>query len=235
MLKSSGEYIMGLDPDDKFSNKYNLKYLYEIAQNLQVDIVSFAYNENNKYDIKCNNYNIVIKQPLLFESTFYKTNYGIKDYLLWNKLIKKTIIIKVYNLFKKRMYLKWNFGEDTILSVVINRKAESMLCLKKIIYKYNRNNDSLTYNRHNILDILNRIYILEMMRETLKEENEYKYIEGHLNEFLREIKNFELFLIVKTNIQIKQRVINILQTFKSFIKFSENITTSINNIIKVLN
>ena len=235
MLKSSGEYIMSLDPDDRFTKKNNLKYLYQIANKLKVDLLSFAYSENNRYDIKCYNFNNIIKQPLLFESAFFIQNYGIKDYLLWNKLIKKNIIIKIYNLFKKKINLKWNYGEDTILSILINKIAKSMICIKKVIYKYNRNVDSLMSNRYNTLEIQNRLYILEMLREIFNKENENKYIEGYLEEFFIQIKDKRLFSIIKNNTDIKGTLINILKISEKHIRFSESITKSINNLINILN
>ena len=77
ILKSSGEYIMNLDPDDGFANKNNLKFLYNIAKKLQLDVISFGYSQNNKYDIKCNNYNRIIKQPLIFNNSFSDKNYEL--------------------------------------------------------------------------------------------------------------------------------------------------------------
>ena len=41
ILKSKGEYLMSLDPDDSLRGSNNLKYLYDKAKALNVDIISY--------------------------------------------------------------------------------------------------------------------------------------------------------------------------------------------------
>ena len=41
ILNSKGEYLLSLDPDDKYQGPNNLKYLYNKAKFFNVDIVSF--------------------------------------------------------------------------------------------------------------------------------------------------------------------------------------------------
>ena len=39
ILKSKGEYLMSLDPDDEYKGKNSLKYLYYLANKLKVDFI----------------------------------------------------------------------------------------------------------------------------------------------------------------------------------------------------
>ena len=76
---------------------------------------------------------IIQKQPELFFSIFYPNN-EIKDYYIWNKLIKKEIFQKSYHAFKKEINIwKWNYFEDDIWNILVNKFAESKLCIEKTI------------------------------------------------------------------------------------------------------
>ena len=76
ILKSKGEYLLCLDPDDEYQGPNNFKYLYNRAKSLNVDIVTFfiLYIPDRFKSSKFSNFNKVIKQTDLFESTF-KNNY----------------------------------------------------------------------------------------------------------------------------------------------------------------
>jgi glycosyltransferase involved in cell wall biosynthesis len=134
MLKSNGEYIMNVDPDDSLNGNNILEYLYKIAYQFKVDFISFGYYNWNRFDIKCTNFEQILKQPNLLKHAFADNN-KIKDYLLWNKLVKRKLMLKSYEFFKNKIYSeKWNYAEDTIWSVLINKYAKSMICIKKLVY-----------------------------------------------------------------------------------------------------
>ena len=64
----------------------------------KIDFISFAYKKKNKNYIKCSNYNTVLKQPKLFLSSLNSYN-QIKDFLIWNKLIKREVFLKAYEIY----------------------------------------------------------------------------------------------------------------------------------------
>ena len=147
IINSTGEYLMNIDPDDELKGKDSLEILYKIAKKKKIDFISFAYKKKNKNYIKCSNYNTVLKQPKLFLSSLNSYN-QIKDFLIWNKLIKREVFLKAYEIFKNQIYFeKWNYHEDNIWSILVYRYANSMICINKIklspfsserniIYKY---------------------------------------------------------------------------------------------------
>ena len=184
ILNATGEYIINVDPDDLLNENDALEYLYSTAIKLRVDIISFGYLNRGEYDLKCTNFKKILRQPQLFEHAFTYDN-RIKDCLLWNKLVKRKLMLKAYELFKNKIYSeKWNYGEDTIWSIIINKYAKTMFCINKIIYIYNSNNDSLIHNHFNIFRIKNVFNIEEMYREILNKNKEQKYLIGHIRELI---------------------------------------------------
>ena len=129
------------------------------------------------------------------------------DFYITNKLIKKELFKKAYNLYKKYIYgKKWNYYEDNIWSILINKYANSSIFINKKIYYYYKNKDSVMNNRGNILELKNIIYRNEMYKKIFNNTNEEKYIiAGHIQ--LLEIfqNNIEK---VKNNTEIKNMFIN---------------------------
>ena len=90
ILKSKGEYLINLDPDDELNNSDNLEYLYSIAKKSKVDLICFStlFKADNYLSIKCSNYHHILRHPKLYKSIF-KSNNKLNDFLIWNKLIRR--------------------------------------------------------------------------------------------------------------------------------------------------
>lgn len=199
ILNSTGKYIMNFDPDDLFQGEDNLEYLYNITKILNVDVITFAFLLNNKTNLKCFNSNKILKQPELFQSTFDDLK-CIFDDVLWNKLVKRKLMLKVYDFFKNKIYSeKWNYGEDTIWSILINKYAKSKFCINKIIYIYKSNNDSLLHLKWSKIELDNKISFIKMFSEILKNNDEKNYIISNLFLSLSELYNQNLLLLKNNN------------------------------------
>ena len=135
ILHSSGEYLMNVDSDDELEGEDNLEILYNYTIKKSIDIISFnVLNKKDNVYIKCKNQNEIQTQPKLFNSIFLENN-EIMEFMIWNKIIKKQIFLKAYEIFKKEIYNgKWNYFEDDIWSILVNRYAKSKLCIDKLIY-----------------------------------------------------------------------------------------------------
>ena len=144
ILNCSGEYLMNLDPDDEIKGEDSLEYLYKQSKYLDLDIISFnALDKKSNSIIKCIGKNIMYKQPDLFYSLFNRNNV-IREYAIWNKLIKKEIYLSAYEDFKDEIYNgKWNYFEDDVWNILVHRYAKSKKCVDKLVYIYNNNMDSL--------------------------------------------------------------------------------------------
>ena len=123
ILNCTGKYIMNVDPDDELANNDSLEFLYNQTIISNADIITFdIYDEREKKLVKCKKNNIIQNQPQLLKSIFNKKN-EIKDFLIWNKLIRKEIFLKAYNFFQTEIYnYKWNYFEDDIWNILVNIK-----------------------------------------------------------------------------------------------------------------
>jgi len=232
ILKTTGEYIINVDPDDSLYENDALEYLYKIAKKFRVDVLSFGFLDKHKFSLKCKNIDQILKQPKLFEHAF-SSKYEINDYLLWNKLIKRKLMIKSYKIFKRYVYSeKWNYGEDTIWSVLINKYAKSMICIRKTIYIYNSNSDSLMHNQFNIIRIKNMLNYEEMFRQILNKKKEQKYIISNIKFIIYYFSKYKnMFSPMKSKINIKDRFINLLKIYIQNYKIPKNIILDFINVI----
>ena len=216
ILNSKGEYLMNLDPDDELEGPDNLEFLYKRAKKSKVDLISFGvlFKINNAFVKKCSNYNKIYRQPELFKSIFNSMNY-LNDFLVWNKLVKRDLYLKAYEIFKEKIYkVKWNYHEDNIWSILVNKYAKSKICVNKLIYIYNDFNDSLMQNRHDLMELNNILYRHSMFKKIFnkKEENKFLFSE-HLEiiSFIEESKNF--YLLIKKNYKIRNELIKVFVNF----------------------
>lgn len=214
ITKSSGQYLMFLDPDDLLEGNNNLKYLYNHFKATKDDIITFKYIDKKQKLIlsKCQIYNQLITQPKIFNLAF--KNNLVNDDIIWNKLIKRKLIMKVMLLVDHYLYEgKWNHHDDNVLSLFVHKYAKSMRCLKKIIYVYERNKDSVTRNKGNLLELKNIIYRHENFAKIFDKDTEIFFL-NTIYKLIYSINHNPLFLnIVKKKNDLKFRVIKIISDF----------------------
>jgi glycosyltransferase involved in cell wall biosynthesis len=233
ILNSKGEYLMSLDPDDRYQAKTNLKYLYNIAKKFNVDIISFLlfYLPSKIKSKYFTNSKEIIRQPELYKSLF--KNNILNDYYITNKLVKREIFVNAFNIFKKYIYgEKWCYYEDNIWSILVYRYANSSIFINKKIYYYYINQDSTMTNRGNILELKNLLSRYEMYKQIFKTKNEEKYLIVGFNELLNVFeKNVNL---VKINNDIKDKFINICKEFMNNYKNYEETIKRLNYLKNII-
>ena len=137
--------------------------------------------------------------------------FQVFNFFIVNKLIKREIFLKAYNLFKKYIYSnKWNYHEDNIWSFLVHKVASSKICVRKIIYVYNDNLNkaSLMSNRGTLLEHKNLIYRFEMKKIILNNKNHYEYISRECNFLIYSINISDTFKInIKSNIDLQKRTV----------------------------
>ena len=225
---------MNLDPDDEFEGKDNLEYLYKNTKKSKVDVVSFGtmFKSNNQFTIKCSNFGKIYRQPKIFESAFSSTN-NLNDFLIWNKLIKKELYLYAYELFKNEIYSKkWNYHDDNIWSILINKHAKSMKCVKKLIYIYNNYNDSLMNKRHDLMELKCLIYRHEKYKEIFKAKREEKYLIQEYIELLNLLEeNDNYYKLIKKYKNIQKILISIFNNFTKTYQYSNLIKSKIIDLL----
>ena len=233
LLNSTGEYIMFLEPDDLFEGKDNLEYLYNQYKNTKEDLIIYNYyNVNRKMKrTRCEKYDKTLTQPEIFEIAF--SNYKVHDELIWNKIIKRKLLLKICKLLKKFiMGEKWNHHEDHVWSLLSHKLAKSMRCVDKIAYIYEKNNQSITRNVGSVLELKNYLNRQEALHEIIFDKNREKYLFNSINGLISRIKNNSFFLnLTKSDEEIKFRTIKLIS---DFINRYENKTLNIKGITSFL-
>lgn len=237
ILKSSGEYILNLDADDELETNNSLEYLYNKAKLTKADIVNFNILDkgSNSTIKKCTNFENIQIQPQLFNQIFGEDNI-IYDGLVWNKLIKKDIYIKSFKFFKEEIYnWKWNYFEDDIWSILVNKFANSKICVDKLVYIYNYNENSLMHKKLGIIEFENLLYRHEMYKKIFQTKNEEKYLIAEYYFLLNRLKYQinELLLINDRN--LKDNINKIFLFFMQNYECSEQQKNDINNFLKLIN
>ena len=235
IINSKGEYLMNLDPDDKLKEKDVLEYLYKIAKKSKAEIIQFGLLMEDSItsvkSLKCSDFWHVQYQPKIF-------NLGneLYDFLITDKLIKRELFLKAYNLFESKIFgEKWNYAEDEIWSAFINKYANSKICINKIVFIYYSNSDSLMNNRFNILYLDNLINWFEMFEKIYDKKEYVKYLLNRIYEliaiFNNNNNNNNLTNIIKNNFILKQKYIRVIK----FIIYNYKINdTVLNNILSSL-
>ena len=234
ILSSSGQYLMNLDSDDELKGYNSLKYLYNKAIRYNIDIINFCFidKKQNKKINNCNHLNIIQKQPELFFSIFNKKD-KIKDFSVWNKLIKRETFLKAYEAFKKEIYnWKWNYFEDDIWSILVNRFANSKLCINRAFYIYNYNNDSLMNKRFGLIEFQNLLYRHEMYKKIFSNKENEKFLITEYIFLLNRLQSQVNYLLLLKNPKINNQIIN---NFRYFLKYYNCSSETRNNIINLTN
>ena len=230
ILYSSGEYLMNLDVDDELAGEDSLEYLYNLTQK-NIDIVNFAILEkiSNKTINKCTYILKKEKQPEIFNSIFDSKNI-ISDFYVWNKLIKREIFLKAYQSFKDAIYnANWNYFEDDIWSILVNRYAKTKICTDKLVYIYNYNNDSLMNKRHGLIEFQNLLYRHNMYRKIFKSKEEQKFLIAEYFFIFNRLKGQKKYILLLNNTGIKSQIID------TFIILLNNYNCSIQQKRNIIN
>ena len=236
ILNSNGEYLMNIDSDDEIKGNDTLEYLYNKTQKSTIDIITFnVLNIKKNHVIKCKNENEIQSQPELFNSIFNKNNV-IEEYYIWNKLVKREIFLKAYKAFKEEIYNgKWNYFEDDIWSILVNRYAKSKLCINRTVYIYSYNNASLMNNRFNIIEFQNLLYRHEMYKKLFLKKKEEKYLIAEYFFVLKRLKWEMKYILLLNDNNLKKQIVNIFHFFINNYNCSRKQKIMINNFLKLIN
>ena len=189
VLKSKGEYLMFVDPDDILSSDI-LKYVYNKASKFNYEFIRFnIYKGNNTLDLE----KIVnsLKEgptykPLinLFINYVNEKHYLI-DFYITNKLIKRNLFIKalinINNFFLNQFMIDC---EDGLINFMLYKVSNSLFFTKKIGYYYIKQNTSITKSQNFITRIRSNFLYLY-----------YLFLNTKNNKFEKSFTNFYFLFI----------------------------------------
>ena len=249
ILNSIGQYIILIDPDDIILNPNLFQKIYEINNDYYLDIIEFVvyYKEdsNNKIIIP-NEHKLkhfhnfsekIIYQTQLSNILFFeprnKNNSRLICRNIWNKAIKKNILLKTINFIGKDIYKYkyFNYAEDTIINIInfefaknysnVNIPGYLYIIRKKSISHGNFEPENIISNSKNFLLYLKLLY------------KYIKYFKKDRNFLYNELRDFNCFLF---NFKIFNTTEYIKDTKKylNYILHDKNISIKFEELIKNL-
>ena len=229
VLNAKGEYIIIMDPDDMLLNPELFTNLYNFNLNYNLDMIEFTvYHQSegkktlflpNIHDLSHHHKykNEIIYQPELSNIIFYEPNtFNYSSVIcrtIWNKLIKKNVLLNSINYLEKVFKNEYLITADDTPFNMINfhfAKNYSNINLPGYLYNVRKRSMSRGNNgkKHELLVSNNYLLYFKLF---------YKYIKDFrkdINYLYYDIKIFPSYLI-------------------NFKKFKDNI--KINNTISFLN
>ena len=184
IINSMGEYLINLDPDDKFESNSDLQLLYDKAKKNNSDYILYLLKRMPRFKSEIKAINLQNKLQLQKE-----------DFYITNKFVKRNILMKAYNyLYNDIHYNKWNYHDDNIWNILVRLYSKKSKILNKYIYVYERNNDSLNIKKDNSIFIKNSIYRTRTLIKIILNNNitdSNRYLEK-LYQFFKQISNFNI-------------------------------------------
>ena len=218
IINSRGEYLLNLDPDDKFESNSDLKFLYNKAKNLNLDYILYLLKRIPRFksEIKvCKQRNQLQLQR--------------EDFLITNKFIKRKILLNAYKFFKSDIYkYKWDYHEDNIWNFLTRVYSHTSKIINKYIYIYKRNNDSLNIHKSYSIEMKNRIYRINALFKVMQNNNinnSSLYYKKYYKDYLYIYRNYNKSLLKST--EIKNYIINISFRFLKIYGDRKDITNEI--------
>ena len=189
-----GKYIFFLDSDDMIFGNTALEELYDLAEEVQTDIIYFDIVR--KYGEK----------PLILENQ--KTNFSMKIYtgkeLFCVCCEEKRLLVEACRQFYRREFLIDNniefyegiLHEDMLFSFLCAMKAKKVIEIEKIYYIYRQRENSIMgiHDRRraqSVYLILSEIYLYWLTHNFT--ENENRAIAYYFNSLYRAYKKYQNF------------------------------------------
>lgn len=249
ILNAKGKYIIVMDPDDMLLNPdlFELLYKYNLKNNFDIIEFSVKYQDEGKnyiYEPKPHELNHnhdfgknIIFQPELSNIIFLipKTNNitSIICRTIWNKLIRKNILLKTIKYLNKDFKNKYLIAaDDTPINILNFQNANNYTNLKLPGYLYTLRVNSMSRGnngfKHDIIVSINYLLYYKLFYRYLQEfkkELNYLFYDMKIcyhyllniknynnNQYLPKLNSFLCEIIKNGNITIefKEFLINIL-------------------------
>lgn len=236
ILNSNGEFILMMDPDDMFLNQDLFQELYNSNSKYNLDINEFlVYHQNENEDkIYYPSYHVynhwhdfgkkILYQPELSNILFYqpKSNNitSIICRIIWNKLIRRDIMIKAVNyverFFKSRFLIT---ADDTPINIMVFHYAHNYSNLKIPGYLYIKKKISMSRGQHiKELDRIRGFNFLLYYQFLFTYVNDYK---KNINFFFKDFNDFHHDLYKIKNLNISHYIPKAIVFFNELLKVHE--------------
>ena len=220
ILNSTGDYLMNLDSDDKLINNDCLKKLYKKARYFKTDFLQF----------------LIKRIPLFENQTEYfdylnKNQLNMEDYIITNKLVKRELYLKVFQIIKERIYgPKWIIHDDNLWNNLIKKNANSKAIVREYIYYYKRNLGSLNFKMGTILDLISMIHRLDSIQKFENKSDIFNF-RRKLNSIMKLANNNANLAYISTEARnkLKHIIINFININYNYL--NKNYVKELNYVI----
>jgi glycosyltransferase involved in cell wall biosynthesis len=248
ILNSKGKFVLLMEPNDMYLNGNLFKELYEYNRKNNLDLIEFCVfqqiEDKNKIfisynDFETHNHNFgknIIEQPELSNILFYLPD--TKEYtniicrILFNKMIKREILIRSYIYLDNRYYNRYRYinqYNDIIMNVVLYQFAKNFsninvpgyLNIKRKLITSRSNNK---YNKKQII-LMNYIYFIKIFYKFIKYFNKdinFLYYEmKHLNYYFLKIKDYNMTNLIEMQVDLIKQILkneNISNDFNDYLR-----------------
>ena len=254
ILNAKGKYIILMDPDDMFLNNKLFEKLFNYNFQLNLDIIEFSvlYQEGKKKTIYKPNYHYfnhyhdfgknLVYQPELSNIIFYiprTNNYtSIICRTIWNKLIRKNILLKAIDYINKDFNNKYLItADDTPINIMIFQNANNYSNMNFPGYLYNLRANSMSRgnngHKHEIIVSINYLLFYKFFYRYIidfqKDLNYLFYDMKSSDSFLLKIKDYKLENYIPILNSFIYEIIKNENASKDFKEFSYNILEYLND------
>ena len=245
--KANGEFILLMDPDDMILNpdlfeelyKYNLKYNLDIIEFLvyhqQEDNKKIFFPDIHQLSHYHNFKKKIIKQPELSNILFYKPNtLNYTDVIcrtVWNKIIRKEIILKSINYINYSFYNNYLVtADDTPINIINFQFANNYSNINIPGYLYNIRKNSMSRenngNKRDIVTSFNYLLFYKLFYRYVKDFNKdlnYLYYDFKVSSFyLYTLKDYKRNEYASRAINLFQKIINDKNKSNEFKNYTKN-------------
>ena len=253
VLNSKSEYIMLMDPDDIYLNEHLLFELYKYNLKNNLDIIEFiVYNQfegQNKINLPDNDFHThnhkfnqaIIYQPKLSEILYYlpgtKQNSRTICRNIWNKMIRKKVLIKTNNYIGKGYYNKILVtSDDMMINLISYQFANNYSNINLPGYLYIKRKKSMSRGGNKNVKAIrarNYYYYFKLLYRYLKNFNKDKntlyYEMKDLEYYIYKIKNNNRTNYIRIELNLIKNILkeNILSN--EFQKYLQNLSIYLKN------
>ena len=250
IINSKGKFLILMDPDDMLLNPNLLENLYDYYLKYNLDMIEytvFHYEEKKNFlfiDKKYYHFHHldknIIYQPELSDIIAYdskeKKYTSVRCHPIWNKIIRKEVLLKTINYIGKDYYRKFFItAEDTLINVINFQFALNYSNIDYPGYMYNIRETSMTHGKRSkqkkILFSYNYFLYLRKFFKLIKDFKRDRKI------FFYELKatSWFFFQLKKLDKNKEKEVIKFYQEVKEDKNISQNFKEYIIELLKEKN
>lgn len=185
--QATGDYVVYLDSDDFVSSLYYSAMIAK-AEQTRADIVlnDWAFQtDTTKYYCKNDitiSKNIVYKNEVVLEKFIEQSGLQHSFYVLWNKIIKRNVLLSAIAEVEKLGFNRLLFAEDVLITFFVFHEAKYLVNTHLGYYFYRiHSSQQITVSSKEKLEshILAMTNVFDVMEQKLKEWGEYDFAESY--------------------------------------------------------